>query len=147
MLKEKMMKLVKAVGKDDVYIIDLALKDMTDYINSVISYVFGSEAAKEYLEGEHLREELKSLDVKRKLKHDSAIASIAMLNRLCDILKIEHVTNVDLSDRYAVADYIGQFVCEVYFGEILPADASVDRCVAGRNGKMLPTMEVNDVID
>ncbi len=64
-------------------------------------------------EGQEFRDKVEDLDRKRRIAHDAAIANLAMLNRICDILKIEKFV-VNLNDRYAVGDWIGSFCAELY---------------------------------
>lgn len=64
-------------------------------------------------EGQEFRDKVEDMDRKRRIAHDAAIANLAMLNRICDMLGVEKFV-VDLNDRYAVGDWIGMFCAELY---------------------------------
>lgn len=105
----------------------------TKYVNSVVDYVIKGEMLRESgASFDQLRAGLERLDVSRKLCHDGAISAVNMINRTCNMYDVEVLTDVDTTDRHAVADFVGNFILEIYKGEI--DGNGMDQAVAEANG-------------
>jgi len=87
---------------------------LVDYQNVVINQVVMTPIYYQRFEGEELRDRVQSLDEKRRSIHDKTIGKVAQLNRICDKYHVPHIAEIDTSDRYAVADFVGQFCYEMY---------------------------------
>lgn len=85
-----------------------------DYANIVIREQIMLPIWQNRCEGQELRENIQNIDAQRRNAHDCAINSMNILNRLNDNLGLDPFFNVDTTDRHAVADAVGKYVCEVY---------------------------------
>lgn len=138
----KIKKLFIAMKGDDV-MLNAAVEQFsyfTGYVNAVIDYVIKGEMLRASgASFDQLRDGLERLDVTRKMCHDGAITAVNTINRLCDMFGVERLTDVDTTDRYAVADFVGNFVLEIYKGEI--DGKGMDQAVAEANGKPYDKIE------
>lgn len=148
-LKDKYIALIHATEvDDDLIMIENGLKNFVEYINSVIMMVFGSEIIKKKYGPDQRRAYLQGLDTKRHVCHEACISSLKLLNRYCLLYGVEQVAeDVNLEDRYAVADYIGAFILEVYSNEIHESRAGLCESIAiTREGKCYNVNEVRKLI-
>ena len=106
--------------------VEMLLDAYVDYVNTVVKYVYQMDILKVSLEGEQLRCEIERLDHRRHDAHEAAIASCTALNRLSLSLGLPEFAPIDTSDRHQVADFAGQFVLELYFGEIGGMEKAVE---------------------
>lgn len=101
--------------KDDAFeTIGTALDSIPTYQNTVIRMTATQPIIYARYEGQELRDKIANLDTSRKLAHESAIANLTMLNRICDAYGTERIADIDTKDRYQVADFVGQYCAEVY---------------------------------
>lgn len=84
------------------------------YANIVINQQIMTPIIYQRYDGQELRDRIQSIDEHRKSAHDNAISSVNILNRLSNNLGLEPFATVDTSDRYKVADFIGEYVSQVY---------------------------------
>lgn len=115
---EKFQKILNAADAETLELIKDQFSNFAQYSLRVCDYVTKGEIAKKTLGGDALREEMQNLDESRHNAHEAAISSLNMLNRLGSSYIGEPFADVDTCDRYAVADFVGEFVQEVYAGEI-----------------------------
>lgn len=102
---------------DDAYeTLDHAFKSLIEYQNSVIHECVMQPIINFRYEGDPqaIQEARMKFDRTRRINHDAAIASVNMLNRICDKYGVEPIAPIDTKDRYAVADFIGEFCAELY---------------------------------
>ena len=101
--------------KDYLNTLQEGIDSIKQYFNAVIDHVTGSVLAKEKYKGEIslYQNEITKLDASRKLKHDAAIGQCNMINRLCDMLNIEHFCDVDTQDRHAVNAFMYKFCMDI----------------------------------
>lgn len=90
------------------------LEKFPNYANIVIRQQIMLPIWKVRYEGEEFRDKVKDIDVSRRYAHESAISSVTILNRFSKKLGLEPFADIDTTDRYAVADFIGQYIGEVY---------------------------------
>lgn len=112
--------------EEDLREIDERLDTFRGYFNAVYNHVLGSESARfsfnaGYIDAEKMRDRITELDSDRRRAHDRAIDSCAILNRMCDIYEVKHIcpeVEKDFSgkvlNREEIADFVGQFVYNVY---------------------------------
>lgn len=91
-----------------------ALESFPNYANSVIHMQVMMPLWQARCEGQEFRDRVQDADQSRRAAHEGAIASLSMLNRICVKQGLEPFAQVDTKDRYAVADFVGQYVSEVY---------------------------------
>ena len=91
-----------------------SLDSFTNYANTVIRQQTMLPIYYARYDGEELRDKVTNLDTRRRYAHDNAIGNLNMLNRISDRLGLEPFADIDTSDRYKVADFIGKFVNETY---------------------------------
>lgn len=94
--------------------ISSAFGSFLSYQNTVIRMTAMQPLIYARSEGEGLRDKMENLDSARRSAHESAIASITMLNRICDAYGIERITDIDTTDRYQVADFVRRYCAEIY---------------------------------
>ncbi len=95
-------------------------------------------------DGAELRDKIENLDHRRRICHDSAISACAFFNRQCEYYNIEKFCP-ETTDRYIIADFIGEFVNEVYLAgtreRVKSMDdmikvAKEDNCIPIKNDKV-----------
>lgn len=100
---------------DAYYTIEKALKSMIEYQNCVIQQAAVLPILNfRYNTPEEIQDVRIRLDQNRRISHDAAIANLNMLNRICNGYQVEPIAPIDTSDRYAVADFIGELCGELY---------------------------------
>lgn len=85
-----------------------------NYANVVIREQILTPIWRLNMEGQQLRDQIMGMDQRRRSSHDNAIASLNGLNRMCKRLGIGRFADIDTSDRHAVADFVGDYVNELY---------------------------------
>ena len=105
--------------KDDALdTISDAMNSFVEYQNSVINMAIMQPLLYARYEGEELRDRVMNLDQTRRFKHESAIASSNMLNRICNAYGVEPFVNIPdgpvEDQRAAVAEFTGTFCQEMY---------------------------------
>lgn len=94
------------------------IQSFVDYANSILEIRKRTAFLMQCLEGQNFRDAYSKLDERRTFYHNKSIRALTQLDRLCNIYNIESICkNVDLSDRYAVHDWIGNFIFEIYFSD------------------------------
>lgn len=146
MYKEKVVALMKK-AKDDSLIIDGVgemINTFTNYVNSVVMYAIQMDFLHASYDFEQSRYLMEKYDTDRHMKHEAAIASVNMFNRFCDLYGVEHLTDVDTTNRTAVADFVGNFIIEIYRGEI--GKGGMDQAVAEADGKTYDTISASELV-
>lgn len=90
------------------------LSSFPDYANVVIREQVMTPIWKYQCEHDEYRDNITTIDRQRRNAHDCAIDSMNMIKRLDQQLSLEPMFDIDTSDRHAVADTVGQYVCDVY---------------------------------
>jgi hypothetical protein len=99
---------------------------LVDYQNIVINQVVMTPIYYQRFEGEELRDKVQALDERRRNIHDKTIGKVAQLNRICDKYSVPHIAEIDTNDRYAVADFVGQFCYEMYESGMTHRNVSIE---------------------
>lgn len=116
-IKELVSVIVRAGGEDTEEDLDLmsnAAKSFVHYVNVVAENVALTPIIREKFEGNSLIYELERMDRLRRASHEAAISYLKILNRLCKAYSLEPFTDLDTSDRYAVADFCAAFTSEMF---------------------------------
>lgn len=100
--------------EDALRFIEDKLSSFVKYSNIVIKEQIMTPIWRDRLEGQDYRDAITNIDRQRRITHDSCIGSVNQLNRMSAALGLEPFADIDTSDRYQVAEFIGQFVNEVY---------------------------------
>ena len=102
---------------------------MPDYVNIVIREQIMIPLWQNRCEPDEYRENIQSIDRSRRIAHDNAINSMNIINRLSNNLGLEPFFDVDTTDRHAVANMVGNYVCEIYNNAINKTfdDAALNR--------------------
>lgn len=90
---------------DDLELVEEIVKNCTEYVKDVD---VGEAQIKRFyatLEGEELREKVAAVDQRRRIRHNEAITSCKMLNRLASLYDIDKVFTGDDTIREQVADF------------------------------------------
>ena len=85
-----------------------------NYANIVIEQQYRTPLICARYEGEDLCYKIETMDAKRRIRHESAIASVNILNRLSGNLGLEPFADIDTKDRHKVADMVGDYIGELY---------------------------------
>lgn len=116
----------KEFVEEDLREIDERLDTFRGYFNAVYNHVLGSESARfrfnaGLIDADELRDQISDLDSRRRERHDLAIDACTILNRMCDMHELDHIcpdVEKDFSgkvlNREEIADFVGQFVYNVY---------------------------------
>lgn len=91
-----------------------AFTTFPDYANVVIRQQAMIPIWQARYDGQELRDRISEIDTTRRNMHEAAIASANMLNRMCAKNGLEPFFEGDTNDRHAVADFVGDYVNEVY---------------------------------
>lgn len=121
----KEMELINAMRTDNFELFDGSQDEAYDtlehifdsfvtYANTVIRMTVMVPIWRNRFDGEDLRDKISSIDATRRSNHEAAISSIAMLNRLMKAHGLTPFADIDVTDRYQVADFVGSFVSEIY---------------------------------
>lgn len=94
------------------------LTGFTDYVNVVIREQVMTPIWRQRCEPEELKDNIEAIDRQRRITHDACIANVNVLNRISGMVGLPPFADIDTSDRYAVADFIGDYVNEVFNGGI-----------------------------
>lgn len=111
--------LLDAADNEDLDIIKDCIYTLSDYIDSVIRMESGIKIARVRCNTQKdLIEEIEKLDRSRRHKHNASIVSTKVLNRLCNIYKVDKVFKGDVDDRQAVARFAKE-ICNSYCQDII----------------------------
>jgi predicted nucleic acid-binding protein len=112
---ERMNRLIEVANQEDLGYTEDAIRDCCDYFTSVLKMETGIRIAKfrantqkEYIDI------VENLDRSRRYKHNSAIVSVKVLNRLCEIYGVEAIFQGNIDDRQEVANFI-QELANIYY--------------------------------
>lgn len=125
MFMEKQMEIMSAMKQsnyelfdndaDDAYdTLERIFSTFVEYANCVIRMQVMIPIWRNRFDGEELRDKVQDIDQSRHVYHESAISSLKQLNRLCSIYGLSPYADIDTSDRYAVADFVGTWISEIY---------------------------------
>lgn len=94
--------------------LSLQLMAFPKYANIVIKEQIMTPIWRNRYEGQDFRDRVQDIDSKRRICHENAISATNVLNRLSKNLNLPAFADVDVTDRHAVAEFVGGFVNEVY---------------------------------
>lgn len=94
--------------------LDSQLNSFPEYANTVIRQQQLMPIYQARYEGQDYRDAIQEMDTRRHNNHESAISSVNVLNRLSKNLGLEPFAEVDTKDRVAVADFVGDYIGDVY---------------------------------
>ena len=102
-------------NREDAFItITNAFDSFLAYQNTVIRLTATQPIIRARYKGQELRDRVSDIDGSRRIAHEAAISKITMLNRICDAYGTERIADIDTTDRYQVADFVGQYCGEIY---------------------------------
>lgn len=102
-------------SKEEAYdTLEHAFSSFVTYANTVIRMTVMIPIWRNRFEGSDLRDKIQGIDATRRANHEAAISSIAMLNRLMKAHGLDPFADIDVTDRYQVADFVGAFISEIY---------------------------------
>ena len=135
MYYEKFSKMIAAVrnmdNSEDVefYLdtIQQKIDRFESYVEKVFKMVIQYPILDARFEGQALQDKKMALDESRTVAHNAAIAACSVLNRICISLDVEpFCPNPDEHSRTEIADFVGQFVYEVYLAGTGHSDLSIN---------------------
>lgn len=106
------------------------LKAFPDYANIVVREQIMTPIWRVQYDGQDFRDRISDIDRQRRSAHDAAIMSVNILNRMCDKMGLPAYADIDTNDRHAVADFVGQYVNEIYNNGI---NGGMDSATLGRD--------------
>lgn len=98
------------------------LEKFPNYANIVIREQIMTPIWYQKFEGQELRDHIQNMDQQRRSTHETAISAVIILNRISTQLDLDKFADIDTTDRYKVADFIGEYTDELYnngIGKIL----------------------------
>lgn len=114
-LLNRINKLIKVADKEDLDIIQESIDSFPEYIDSIVKMETGIKVAKFRCNTQdEFVEEIQRLDRNRYYCHNAAIVSVKVLNRLCDLYKVEKIFKGDIESRQEVADFAKEVV-DIYY--------------------------------
>lgn len=120
-------------NSDDAYdTLERIFMAFVDYANCVIRMQVMVPIWRNRYEGEDLRDKIQEIDHTRRIYHEAAISSLVKLNRLCKMHGLPVYSDTDTADRYAVADFVGTWISEVYSNG---QSRSMDAAVSGKTSE------------
>ena len=84
------------------------------YANVVIQEQIMQPIWRARYDGQQLQDKVMEIDQKRRIKHESAIAAVSILNRVSKSFGLEPFADIDVTDRHQVAEFTGAFISEMY---------------------------------
>lgn len=99
---------------DDLEIITDAVADFTSYVKDVDVGEQQIRLAYATLNGEELRERVSNIDARRRSRHETAISSCRVLNKMAEIYGVSAVFTGDFGDRLQVADFCLDITVELF---------------------------------
>ena len=86
------------------------------YVNAVLDTALLDVSSTRYhLEVEDWQELVIEKDRRRRVYHESAISAITQIKRYCKQYNVEDTIDIDVEDRYAVADFCCEYVNDVFY--------------------------------
>ena len=114
-LLKRINQLIEVAEKEDLQIIEDCINSFPAYINTIVKMETGIKIAKFRCHSQKdFVETVQRLDRNRRLSHNSAIVSVKVLNRLCNIYKTEKIYKGDVDDRQEVANFAKKIV-DIYY--------------------------------
>ncbi len=90
------------------------LNRFTDYVNTVIREQYMGPLWKATLSTENYLDRVQTLDKERRVKHNCAIDSVNILNRISKNFGLPPFADIDTEQRDEVANFCGAFTNQVY---------------------------------
>lgn len=115
MIKEKLQELMeKITEEDDKEIVQDVCNNCARYVQRVVEMENSINLARFILEPEEYRRRIEDLDAARRSTHNVVITDMKVLNRLCKLYDLPAICTVDVTDRYAVANFAKVIVDELF---------------------------------
>lgn len=118
---QKQAELIDKMRGDDGKLDDMSARFLTnafvtfpDYANVVIREQTMLPIWAARYEGQEYRDRVSEIDTRRHNCHEAAITGVNMLNRMCARHGLEPFFDGDTNDRHAIADFVGDYVNEIY---------------------------------
>ncbi len=99
---------------DAIGTIKEAMESFARYADMVIRMQYMTPIYYAEYDGKDLHNSIEALDRNRTSAHENAIANLKILNRMCRSELGIPFADVDTSDRRQVADFVGEFISELY---------------------------------
>jgi hypothetical protein len=126
MYKERVSNLLNAIDQQNPVgsslrtmcfdMVESGLKNFADYVNAVYNMETRVSIARFHIDDVAEYQALvKELDFNRRTAHDAAIASVNILNRMCDKVGVEPIYSGS-QDRSEIGDFCGKIVGEYFDG-------------------------------
>jgi len=115
-MKDKVNKIVKAYQDDNEVLefLDETLNAFAEYVRVVNEMENCISILRFRLEPEQYRQTLENLDRNRRITHNSVIAGVKMINRMCKAKELPLFFEGDITDRIEVAEFAMKFVAIVF---------------------------------
>lgn len=113
-------KLIQTLSNDKVFVelIQQMIIDATRYIQSVIEHESQKNTGRYILDPDEYRQHIADLDKSRSTRHNSLIASVAVVNRLCTKSGFDPIYKGNPEDRVAIGDFAFELVAGIFSNRI-----------------------------
>ena len=91
-----------------------ALCDCVKYVDTVACIEASMPMIMTSFEGADLRARITALDSERRAAHEAAIAQVAIINRVADMVGVEHLYTGPLEDRYEVGNFCNEVASALF---------------------------------
>ena len=129
MYKEKMTNLMMAIDKNNhvgtsnrdmmFNLVKQGFDSFIGYVNAVYEMETSISLARFRCDDvRDYQDAVTRLDSSRRVAHDGAITSVNIINRMCDMVGVEHVYD-GTQERNEIGDFCGHFVNEYFEGRAL----------------------------
>lgn len=114
-IKEKIMALASICDDQDMErILDSDLESIGNYVSAVYAMEYRIPIIRARYEGQNMRDKIMELDENRRMAHERAIMAVKRLNRISKMHGLPDFFPGDTKDRYAIADFCGKMVQELF---------------------------------
>lgn len=113
--------------------IENTINSMADYVSTVVAMDSALQVARFRMEGEEYRDYIQALDRRRTSAHDAMISRVSSANRICGMVGCTKLFDGDINDRYAVADFAGEVIKEIFDNRSLNGKGLALGDILGKN--------------
>lgn len=113
-LINKLASKIAKINYKDLEMLEDIEKDISNYVKIVTDTENSIKLARFRLEGQDFRDYVSNLDFARRMSHNSAIASVKALNRICSAYEIDNIFKGNLNDRIEIGNFCKKVVDELF---------------------------------
>ena len=113
--KEKVGALLEVAQEEDMDLLSMCFESISNYIKTVVEVETGIQMAYFKYEGSLYRYHVGELDKARRLVHNTSLANMTIVNRVCKMYNVDIIFEVGNLDRTEIADKVMKPFVDEYF--------------------------------